>query len=370
LPVPSGRLPGAERDIVGQSDPEIGRRESQTRILVVLNKPILWTMRVGSDAAGRAGRAGVAGPDLRQLRYFVAVAETGGFTAAAAELHVAQQAVSQQVKATEQMLGVTLLRRSPRAVTPTPAGEVFLREAKRVLNAAQRLADRTRAAARGEVGPLRIAYTMTSAYETFPELRAALEDALPGLDIRAREVFGSDVSTLLLNGSFDLALAPRFPLPDGLGSQPLRVEPLLAALSENHRLARRASIDLRELRDELFELWPRDMSPGYYDAVVAACRIAGFEPRVDKSAAGSIVWGNIAQARGVALIVSSLESQVPQGVRILPLRGPHPAPLPVDVVWASDPVAPAVERFNELARCVADRHGWLGTDEQLRQRSG
>ena len=63
---------------------------------------------------------------------------------------------------------------------------------------------------------------MTSAYETFPELRA-LEAALHGLDIRAREVFGSDVSTLRLHGSFDLALAPRCPLPEGLGSQPLRV---------------------------------------------------------------------------------------------------------------------------------------------------
>jgi DNA-binding transcriptional LysR family regulator len=299
------------------------------------------------------------------MRYFVKVAELGGFTAAAAELHVAQQAVSQQVKATEQMLGVTLLRRVPRAVTPTPAGEVFLREAKRVLTAADRLVDRTRAAARGEVGPLRIAYTMTSAYDTFPELHAALEDALPGLDVRAREVFAGDVPNLLLNGGFDLALAPRFPLPDGLGSQPLRDEPLLAALSENHPLADETSIDLRTLQHELFELWPRDMGPGYYDAVVAACRTAGFEPRRDRSAAGSIVWGNIAQARGVALIVKSLESQIPQGVRILPLRGPHPAPLPIDVVWATDPVAPAVERFGELARDVAERHGWLQTDREM-----
>jgi hypothetical protein len=64
----------------------------------------------------------------------------------------------------------------------------------------------------------------------------------------------------------------------------------------------------------------------------------------------------------VALIVRSLESQLPHGVRIVPLRGPRPAPLPIDVVWATDPVAPAVERFGELARDVADRHGWLPTD--------
>ena len=138
---------------------------------------------MGSDPTGPAT---VAGPDLRQMRYIVKVAELGGFTAAAADLHVAQQAVSQQVRATERMLGVTLFRRAPRAVTPTPAGEVFLREAKRVLIAAERLSERTWAAARGEVGPLRIAYTMTSAYDTFPELHAALGEALPGLAVRAR----------------------------------------------------------------------------------------------------------------------------------------------------------------------------------------
>jgi DNA-binding transcriptional LysR family regulator len=297
------------------------------------------------------------------MRYFVKVAELGGFTAAAAELHVAQQAVSQQIKATEQQLGVTLFRRTPRAVTLTPAGEVFLREAKRVLTAAERLADRTRAAARGEAGPVRVAYTMTSAYDTFPELQAALKATLPALTVRAREVYGSDVPTLLRNGDFDLALAPRFPFPEGLESQPLRVEPLLAAVSGTHPLASEASIELRQLQHELFELWPRDMSPGYYDAVVAACRNAGFEPRIDESAAGSIVWGNIARGRGIGLIVKSLESQLPHGVRILPLRTPRPAPLPIDIVWSGDPVLPAVERFNELARHVAGCNRWLLPDE-------
>jgi DNA-binding transcriptional LysR family regulator len=351
------------RHVHGDVDLAIHRPGTQTRIVLAVDKQSLWNVNVDGDPARSLGSAV---PDLRQMRYVVKVAELGGFTAAAAELHVAQQAVSQQIKATEQLLGVRLFRRAPRAVIVTPAGEVFLREAKRVLNAAERLADRTRAAARGEVGPLRVAYTMTSAYETFPELQAALKAALPGLTVRAREVFGSDVPALLINGDFDLALAPRFPLPDGLESQPLRVEPLLAAVSQTHPLADRASIELRELHNELFELWPRDMSPGYYDAVVAACRSAGFEPRIDASAAGSIVWGNIARGRGVGLIVKSLQSQLPQGVCILPLHTPRPAPLHIDVAWSSDPVLPAVERFNELARHVADCHHWLQPDTAQR----
>ncbi len=303
-------------------------------------------------------------PDLRQLRYFVTVAELGSFTAAADELHVAQQAVSQQVKATEQLLGVQLLRRAPRAVTPTAAGEVFLREAKRVLEAAERAVDRAQAAARGEVGTLRIADTLTSAYETFPELQAALRQALPGLDVVSREVFGADIPALLTNGAFHLALAPRAPLPDGLASQPLREEPFVAALGENHPLAVEDGVDLSELRDEPFELWPRQMAPGFYDAVVAACRGAGFEPRIDKTATGSVVWGTIAQGRGVALVVGSLEFQVPRGVALVSLRSPEPAPLHVDVVWPNDLVGPAVEQFSDLARNIATQKGWIPDDER------
>jgi hypothetical protein len=103
------------------------------------------------------------------------------------------------------------------------------------------------------------------------------------------------------------------------------------------------------------------MAPGYYDAVVAACRAAGFEPRLDASAGGSISWANIANGHGVGLVVGSLRAQLSHGVRILSLRTPFPAPLPTDVVWANDPVVPAVERFSELARNVADRHRWLQT---------
>ena len=104
------------------------------------------------------------------MRYFVAVAEHGNFTRAADELHVAQQAVSQQIRALEATLGVTLLRRSSRKVELTPAGAVFLADAKRVLAASDRATLQVRAAAHGEVGTLRLVYTLVTAFETTPSL--------------------------------------------------------------------------------------------------------------------------------------------------------------------------------------------------------
>jgi DNA-binding transcriptional LysR family regulator len=98
-----------------------------------------------------------SGLELRHLRTFVAVAERRSFTRAADDLHVAQQAVSQQIKALERSLGVSLLRRTPRRVDLTPERDVFLGDCRRLLASADRAARRVKAAARGEVGTLRLA---------------------------------------------------------------------------------------------------------------------------------------------------------------------------------------------------------------------
>src|SRR6516165_12540158 len=115
-----------------------------------------------------------SGLELRHLRTSAAVAERRSFTRAADDLHIAQQAVSQHVKALERSLGVTLLRRTPRRVELTAEGAVFLADCRRVLAAADRAARRVQAAARGEVGTLRLAYTLTTVWETIPTLLARL----------------------------------------------------------------------------------------------------------------------------------------------------------------------------------------------------
>ncbi len=100
------------------------------------------------------------------------------------------------------------------------------------------------------------------------------------------------------------------------------------------------------------------MSPGYYDAVVAACRDAGFEPRLDEQAAGSAVWGNIARGRGAGLVVRSLRSQLPLGLILIPLAAPAPT-LTIDFMWPADRTTPAIRRLIEVAGRLAQDRGWL-----------
>ena len=300
----------------------------------------------------------MATPDLRQMRYVVEVAREGGFTRAAANLHVAQQAVSQQVRTVEAALGVKLFERTSRGADLTAAGAVFVQEARRALDAADRVAQRAQAAARGEVGSLRLGYTLATVYETLPVLVDALAAEHPELRVRPREVFAEDIAGLLADERIDLALAPHVGHRRGLDQRPVRVEPFVAAVPQDHPLAAEDQVPLSALADETIELWPQAMSPGYYDAVVAACREAGFEPRLDEQAAGSTVWGDIARGRGVGLVVGSLRHQLPRGLTLRPLVPPAPT-LAVDLVWPTERITPAALRLIDVADRLARDRAWL-----------
>jgi len=292
------------------------------------------------------------------MRYIVAVAEARSFTRAAARMHIAQQALSQQVRTVEDQIGVELFTRTSRGVATTAPGAVFVQEAKRVLNAADRAVARTLAASRGEAGEVRLVYTLTTVYETFPATVERLAQTCPGLRVQDREVFGADVEPLLLEGGHDLAFCPRTALAAELRRQEVRREPFVAALATGHRLARRDSVAVSDLAGELLEVWPREMAPGFYDAVLGACREAGFEPTVDEHASGSTVWGNIAAGRGVGLVVRSLALQQPRGIVLVPLDEPAPE-LTIDAVWDAGHEIPAVERVLEAAAEVGAQRGWL-----------
>jgi DNA-binding transcriptional LysR family regulator len=297
------------------------------------------------------------GFELRQLRTFAAVARRRSFTRAADDLHIAQQAVSQQIKALERSLGVTLLRRTPRRVELTPEGQVFLAECRRVLASADRAASRVRAAARGEAGTLRLAYTLTTVWDTTPKLLARLSEAHPQVKVEAREVFGADIPELLMTERHDFALAPMTSYPGGFHCRTIRREPLRIALATTDPLARRKRIELPTLAGRLFEVWPRDMAPGFYDAVVGACRSAGFEPQLDEQATGNTVWGNLASGRGVALINASLAEQLPAGITLVELTQPA-ATLTYDAVWHQGET-PLIQRSLQAAARLANEAGWL-----------
>lgn len=292
------------------------------------------------------------------MRYVVEVAQQRNFSRAAERLHVAQQALSQQIKTVETMIGVTLFTRTNRGVELTAAGVVFVQEARRVISAADRAIARTQAIAKGEAGSVNVAYTLTSVYDTLPAIVERVEELHRNLKLVLREVLGGDVAHLLSDGKYDIALCPRTSFSADFERQELRREPFVVAVSSSHRHAKCDQLSLADCADELFELWPREMAPGFFDAVLGACRTAGFEPKLDEHAAGSTVWRNIARGRGVALVVRSLIDQVPRGITLQPLLDPE-STLSIDLVWHRETASPAVTHILNAARQLSHERRWI-----------
>lgn len=196
--------------------------------------------------------------DLQQLRYAVAVAEERSFTRAAERCFVVQSALSHQIKALERELGVQLFARTSRRVEPTPAGEAFVAGAREALQAAERaVADA--AAADGHVrGTLTIGVIPTVTAVDIPRVLAQFHAAYPAVHVRLRGGGSDQFISGLREGSLDVAflgLAESTP-PQGVASQELACEGLVAVVPTHHRLARRKRVKLMDLVDEAFVDFP------------------------------------------------------------------------------------------------------------------
>jgi DNA-binding transcriptional LysR family regulator len=240
----------------------------------------------------------------------------------------------------------------------TPEGEVFLADAKQLLDASDRATRKVQAVARGEAGTLRLAYTHLAAHETTPALLELLSARCPELKVTAREEYGAEIPNLLLGGGCDLALIPMSTYPAGLRQRLVRREAMRLAVSTNHPLAGSEQVELSAIADERIQVWPRDMAPGFYDVVVGACRGAGFEPTLDEHrAGGAVMCSYIARGHGVGLVVSSMEHQMPPGIAMVQLAPPRPV-LAINAIWPRDGEAPSVASFLDAAASLAAERGW------------
>src|SRR5258708_21867501 len=144
--------------------------------------------------------------ELRHLRYFLAVGEALNFTRAAAQLRVAQPALSRQVQDLEDEIGVDLLRRSSRGVTLTAEGKVFLEEVRDLLKRADESVEKVRALARGEYGELRVGYAPSPTVEILPPALAAFQKAVPRVTLLLHDLSSDELITGLRSATLELAI--------------------------------------------------------------------------------------------------------------------------------------------------------------------
>lgn len=291
--------------------------------------------------------------ELRQMRYFVAVAEELHFGRAAERTHVAQPALSKQVRNLERELGVELLDRSERRVKLTDAGSAFLRKAYSVLEGAGEAEAAAVRAARGEVGRLSVGFTGYTLYGVLPGAIRAFGERFPGVELNVQEGCTRTLTEGLINGRFDVGLLHP-PVAeeseDALALETVASEALIAALPEEHPLSRRAEISAADLADDRFIMCPRNKGPHHHDAIVAVCRAAGFGPRVANEAGmPQTAIGLVAAGVGVSLVWESMGNLKRPGVAYAKLSGPTPR-LATAVAWRRGNPSAVVKAFVEVVK--------------------
>jgi DNA-binding transcriptional LysR family regulator len=292
--------------------------------------------------------------ELRPLRQFMALAEELHFGRAAARLHMTQPALTLALQSLEAALGVRLLERSRRAAALTVGGEALLQHARRLLAEADALPAVVRSAAEGFSGRLRLAFVSSIAYGPLPAWLRGFREAHPDVQLQLREATLDVQLQAFGAGEIDAGFVLHAPgaAPPGFGRWRALAEPLVLALPEGHALAQAPRPRLSELLQQPLVIFPRDIAPSLFDAVLAAYRTRGATPRIAQEAIQMQTIVNLVSAgMGVAWVPLSLTLLQRPGVvyRRVPqaaLQGE------TSLVWG-EPAPPVVQRFLEHVRRAA-----------------
>lgn len=259
--------------------------------------------------------------ELRHLRYFVAVAEELHFGRAAERLHMAQPPLSQQIKKLEEELDVQLFNRTKRKVELTPAGKLFLDEARLTLQQADRAKRIAVEAKAGIRGQLRIGFVTSACYSILPVLIRRFRQEHPFVDLEMLELTPQQQIEAMEQGTLDAGLLRPPVGPSCLLTKTLFEEPVLMALPSDHRMANDKAIELKKMAEEPFVMFPRHHGPGIYDIIMKACHESGFNPNVSYAPNQmQTLLAYVAGGLGVALVPQSLFVFHPGQIVYRPLK--------------------------------------------------
>jgi len=289
-------------------------------------------------------------PDLRQLRYFVAVAERLHFGRAAEALHISQPPLSRAIRGLEDQLGARLLTRSRRKVELTPEGARLYEEAKRVLDQLERAAREVGAMAAGESGRLRLGFVSLADYGVLPGLLKAFKAARPGISLALREMLSPEQAAALGAGELDFGLLLP-PVAGELEHLVVQSEKFVAALPARHAAARRRGrVAMRDLAGEAFVMVPREIAPGLSDIVAGLAARAGFTLQVAQEAIQmQTVVSLVSSGLGVAIVPASIANLGRRGVVYREIADAHPR-LDLWLAWRRGGLGAAARDFVAQAR--------------------
>lgn len=258
---------------------------------------------------------------MRHLWLFIAVAEEQNFSRAARRLGMSQPPLTEQIQVLEQALKAQLFVRSRKGAQLTPVGQAILPAVRKFAAQMEQLEMAVREATAGQTGTLTIGSISSAMLDVLPAYLDRLRARQPNLTFAVREIDSADALPALSSGEVDLAFARLHgELGEHIETMTLAQDKLAVALPADHRLAASKRIRLQALADETFVMFSRQVSPVYFDSLVAACSAHGFSPRIlhdVRSVASQIAFVGCGQ--GIALVPAGLKRLAPFNVVIRPL---------------------------------------------------
>ena len=300
--------------------------------------------------------------ELRQLRYFVAVAEELNFSRAAGRMYLSQPALSQQIRKLEHELGVKLFQRTGNRVELTEAGRTLLEGARQALVLVEQTARAAREAGGVEGSHLRVGFPEYANHTPVADILQTFQRRYPYVELEEHETLTLQETLQqvdrLRDGTLDVGflLAPFD--SDALALERVLSIEIVVAVPKEHPLAARAEVPMRELAGERLLLFPRRFHPGCYDYLVGCCERAGFSPNVVQKNepqlySGATTYRMVASGFGVAIVARPLVSMTrPVGVVFKPLREPSPR-LDLVAAWRREDPSPNLQAFLEIVRELA-----------------
>lgn len=288
--------------------------------------------------------------DLRQLRYFVAVAEDEHVGRAAERLHISQSPLSRQIAQLEEKLGLVLFERSQQRIRLTRDGRTFLAETRAFLTHASRLESLARRLGRGDEGGLCIGYLEYAMHSgVLPDALRALRDGRPAVHIALYNQQSDVQLEGLRQRSLDVALVCEPPAPDDPDLEAAQVlnDPMLLALPAGHPLADADAITAEDLAAQKWIGVMHKESALRHDTFIAACAKAGFTPAISLEATEPLAaLGLVAAGLGVTTVQRSLRHQAPAGVVLRELSW-FAYRTPLWAAWHKVNLRPLVEIFRK-----------------------
>ncbi|WP_152223335.1 LysR substrate-binding domain-containing protein [Pseudomonas sp. SCB32] len=295
--------------------------------------------------------------DLRQLRYFVAVAEVEHVGKAAEQLHISQSPLSRQIAQLEERLGLQLFERSQQRLRLTSDGRTFLHETKALLKHAERLESLGRRLGRGETGGLCVGYVSHAIHAgVLPDALRRVREERPGIHIALYNLSAQEQFEGLRQRSLDIALVCEPPAADDpdLLAAPVFNDPLHLALPLGHPLTGKAAIEPADLHEQDWIMVEGQTQLNRRERFLASCVEAGFTPQIRLEAAEPLsALGLVSAGLGLALIQQSIGGERNPNVvlRELPWLGQSTG---LWAAWHKVDLRPIVSEFREMVLACSE----------------